>query len=118
MNADAARNPKHNCEQWRLEGMGCFICRSVIGRHKPKEWDEAHQAMNWHYSELQLKHKRLLHEAEVVLAHIHEDIFAKTPRGQVREGQSVRWHRCVGLLAACDGLRAIVAADSPLFGGH
>ena len=33
---------------------------------------------------------------------IHEDIFYKEPRGQVKEGQNVRWHRCLDILKAKD----------------
>lgn len=42
-----------------------------------------------------------------LLALIHEDIFEKTPRGQVKEGDKVNWVRCKELLAMRDEIQAL-----------
>lgn len=46
--------------------------------------------------------------ASSLLEEIHEDIFKKEPRGQVRVGQYTRWHRCTNLLAEADKLRELL----------
>ena len=33
---------------------------------------------------------------------IHNDIFTKTPRGQVRKGQDITWSRCKDIIKAKD----------------
>ena len=42
---------------------------------------------------------------------IHEDIFEKTPRGQVREGESVQMTRCKDLLKLADEVRDFLLLD-------
>ena len=57
---------------------------------------------------LQADCDELLFESRHLCDLIHEDIFYKEPRGQVEEGQEIRWHRCSNILEAKDRLVHII----------
>ena len=57
---------------------------------------------------LQADYDKLLFKSRHLCDLIHEDIFYKEPRGQVKEGQKIRWHRCLNILEAKDKLVHII----------
>ena len=43
-----------------------------------------------------------------ILVLIHSDIFTKTPRGQVKKGQTIEWNRYLRLLSVADEARVVM----------
>lgn len=54
------------------------------------------------------KYSELLNLSKDMMEHINSDIFYKTPRGQIAEGQDVRFHRCTALLALADKINDFI----------
>lgn len=57
------------------------------------------------------KDKRLRAIVETLVEKCHEDIFIKSPRGQVAENDTVHWDRCLWLLELTDQARDVLGKD-------